>query len=54
MTIAELMRLAQSRLMTLNDRRSTAANFGDTAEIERLDAEITQPEETIQALQSLT
>ena len=53
MTIADLIRLAQNRLMTLNTRVTVAIRDGDADAVARLDAEIAQTQETLNQLQSI-
>jgi hypothetical protein len=53
MTIADLLRLAQNRLAALNNQRSTAEALGYAGDVARLEAEITETENTIAALNSL-
>ena len=53
MTINDLLRLARARLAHLNGQRADAAAVGDTAAIERLDAEIAATQDTVDKLLSL-
>lgn len=52
MTIADLILLAQSRLATLNNARTTAAARGDTGRLAELDVEIAETETTLIKLRS--
>lgn len=53
MTIADLIRLAVSRLTYLSQRKSAAEQIGDVGAVEVLDAEIDQTEQTLAQLRSL-
>lgn len=54
MTIADLLRLAEARLATLNSSHTTASRAGDTQRVAQLDAEIAETTATLAALRTLT
>lgn len=53
MTISDLKQLAVNRLNYLSSQRGFAQHIGDAQRVASLDAEITQTEQTIAALDSL-
>jgi len=53
MTLADLLKLAQARLSTLNGQRADAVITGNAPAIERLDRDIAETQATIDALRSL-
>jgi len=54
MTIADLLRLAEARLATLNGTHATASRLGDTQHIAQIEAEIAETDATLAALRGLT
>lgn len=54
MTIQDLIRLAQTRLAYLSQRRSVAESTGDAVAVSAVDAEIAETEHTLQHLQGIT
>jgi hypothetical protein len=53
MSIADLIRLAQNRLATLNSARATAHAFGQDDRVASLDAEIAETEATLAILRTV-
>jgi hypothetical protein len=53
MKLADLVRLAESRLSLLNTARADADRAGDTARIAALDAEIADTTATLAALRTM-
>lgn len=53
MTISDLIRLAQNRLMTLNAQSTVANQRGDTEQLAKIDEEVTQTQATLDALRGL-
>ena len=53
MTVADLIKLAENRLSTLNSARSTAVSLGQDARIAEIDAEILSTDATLVQLRSL-
>ncbi|UXQ89118.1 hypothetical protein [Synechococcus phage MinM1] len=54
MKIADLLRLAEARLATLNGAHTTASRAGDTQRVAQIDAEIAEMTATLAALRTLT
>jgi cell division protein FtsB len=53
MTIEQLLQLAQVRLANVSSQLTSALSLGDVAQIERLSAEVSDTEQTIEKLKSL-
>lgn len=53
MTIQELIDLAQSRINYLNSQKSATIQMGNATELIRIDMELLQTQETLNALQGL-
>lgn len=53
MTIADLIKLAENRLSTLNGMVVSAFQRGDTEQLAKIDEEITQTQATLDALRGL-
>lgn len=53
MTVAELIKLVSNRLAALNGAHATATALGDVVQLERLEAEITETQVTLDALRTL-
>jgi hypothetical protein len=53
MSIVELITLVSNRLATLNGAHATATVLGDVRQLERLEAEITETQVTLDALRTL-
>jgi hypothetical protein len=49
----ELITLATNRLATLNNARATANALGDVSRLSRLDLDIAETENTLEALRTL-
>jgi hypothetical protein len=54
MTIADLLRLAEARLATLNGAHATASRLGDAQRMAQIDAEVAETTATLAALRGLT
>ena len=53
MNIPQLIILAANRLSALNSARATAAALGDISRLSSLDADISETQSTLDALQTL-
>jgi hypothetical protein len=53
MTIDDLIRLAENRLATINGAWATAFARGESEAVAKLEAEITQTQETLDTLRSV-
>ena len=53
MTITDLIRLAQNRLMTLNAQATVANQRGDTDQLAKIEEEVAQTQSTLTQLLTL-
>ena len=53
MTIAELIKACERRLTHLQSVRGSAVALGDVAQVDRLDTEISQTQETLNKLRTV-
>lgn len=53
MTVAELITLAESRLDHLARLRESAVRVGDTAQLQRIDADLAETQATLNQLRTL-
>lgn len=53
MTILELIEMCERRIAYLNGVRGSAAALGDIQQVERIDAQLAETQQTLNQLQSL-